>query len=169
MGTRRNPRGWWLYGLIGLMACLGTAVCPSDCEAQLFGGRAARGAVESRRTNYPGWRAAGESSGKTPAVVAEAAASEATAPERPPFEPGLGAIDRPADPAAPQVEPASQAGRPVPEHYYRGEWRRDPAYNPGYPNYPRYFGGFHSSHYYDLGIPNGDKGLRGNGIYWAPW
>ncbi|MCH2182302.1 MAG: hypothetical protein MK108_09885 [Mariniblastus sp.] len=34
---------------------------------------------------------------------------------------------------------------------------------------PKYIGGFHSSHFYNLGVPNGDIGFRGNGIYWAPW
>ena len=34
---------------------------------------------------------------------------------------------------------------------------------------PKYIGGFHSSLFYNLGVPNGDIGFRGNGIYWAPW
>lgn len=40
--------------------------------------------------------------------------------------------------------------------------------NPASP-LPKYIGGFHSSHFYNLGVPNGDIGFRGNGIYWAPW
>ena len=40
--------------------------------------------------------------------------------------------------------------------------------NPASP-LPKYIGGFHSSHFYNLGVPNGDLGFRGNGIYWAPW
>ncbi len=35
--------------------------------------------------------------------------------------------------------------------------------------YPKYIGGFHASHYYNIGVPPGDIGFRGNGIYWAPW
>jgi hypothetical protein len=35
--------------------------------------------------------------------------------------------------------------------------------------YPKYIGGFHASEYYNLGVPHGDIGFRGNGIYWAPW
>ena len=38
-----------------------------------------------------------------------------------------------------------------------------------YSRYPKYIGGFHSSHYSNLGVPTGDRGFRGNGIYWAPW
>ena len=34
---------------------------------------------------------------------------------------------------------------------------------------PKYIGGFHSSQFYNLGVPNGDIGFRGNGLYWAPW
>ena len=33
----------------------------------------------------------------------------------------------------------------------------------------RYVGGFHESHFYNLGIPNGDIGLRGNGLNFRPW
>lgn len=35
--------------------------------------------------------------------------------------------------------------------------------------YPKYYGGFHSSHFNNLGIPPGDIGFRGNSIYWSPW
>ncbi len=35
--------------------------------------------------------------------------------------------------------------------------------------FPKYYGGFHSSHFTDVGLPTGDQGFRGNGIYWAPW
>lgn len=50
-------------------------------------------------------------------------------------------------------------------------WRRDPncGNNPCYPNYPKYIGGFHSSHFHNLGLPTGDFGFRGNGLYWNPW
>lgn len=33
--------------------------------------------------------------------------------------------------------------------------------------YPKYIGGFHASHYYNIGVPPGDIGFRGNGIYWC--
>ena len=35
--------------------------------------------------------------------------------------------------------------------------------------YPKYYGGFHYRHLDNIGIPNGDIGLRGNGIYMSPW
>ena len=35
--------------------------------------------------------------------------------------------------------------------------------------YPKYIGGFHSSHFTNVGLPSGDIGFRGNGLYWAPW
>jgi len=35
--------------------------------------------------------------------------------------------------------------------------------------YPRYYGGFHVRHLQDIGIPSGDLGIRGNGIYWNAW
>lgn len=35
--------------------------------------------------------------------------------------------------------------------------------------YPKFIGGFHSSHFTDVGLPTGDKGFRSNGIYWTPW
>jgi len=35
--------------------------------------------------------------------------------------------------------------------------------------YPKYYGGFHARHFDNIGIPPGDVGLRGNGIYLPPW
>ena len=35
--------------------------------------------------------------------------------------------------------------------------------------YPKYYGGFHASYFDNMGIPPGDIGLRGNGIYMTPW
>ena len=35
--------------------------------------------------------------------------------------------------------------------------------------YPKYIGGFHSSHFTNAGLPSGDIGFRSNGIYWTPW
>ena len=35
--------------------------------------------------------------------------------------------------------------------------------------YPKYYGGFHASHFNNVGVPSGDIGFRGNGIYWTPW
>jgi hypothetical protein len=50
--------------------------------------------------------------------------------------------------------------------------RRVHRYNP-YDYYralhPKYYGGFHASFLHDYGVPSGDIGLRGNGIYWTPW
>lgn len=51
--------------------------------------------------------------------------------------------------------------------------RRAPSYNETYQRlnsrYPRYIGAFHSSYFRDLGVPPGDIGLRGNGLYAYPW
>ncbi len=52
---------------------------------------------------------------------------------------------------------------------YNPDWRRDPSYFPAEPTYPKFYGGFHSSHFSNLGVPSGDIGFRGNGLYWAPW
>jgi len=35
--------------------------------------------------------------------------------------------------------------------------------------YPKFIGGFHSSHFTNAGLPSGDIGFRSNGIYWTPW
>ena len=36
-------------------------------------------------------------------------------------------------------------------------------------DYSKYYGGFHSRYFQDIGIPSGDIGTRGNGIYTTPW
>ena len=36
-------------------------------------------------------------------------------------------------------------------------------------SYPKYYGGFHQRYFDSIGIPSGDIGLRGNGIYATPW
>ena len=33
----------------------------------------------------------------------------------------------------------------------------------------RYIGGFHQSHFNNIGIPNGDIGIRGNAYKWNTW
>jgi hypothetical protein len=35
--------------------------------------------------------------------------------------------------------------------------------------YPKYYGGFHARFFDNYGVPTGDVGVRGNGIYWTPW
>lgn len=35
--------------------------------------------------------------------------------------------------------------------------------------YPKYYGSFHYRHLDNIGIPSGDIGLRGNGLYMSPW
>ncbi|MGI9516137.1 MAG: hypothetical protein ACR2NP_03750 [Pirellulaceae bacterium] len=35
--------------------------------------------------------------------------------------------------------------------------------------YPKYIGGFHASQIQNAGVPHGDIGFRGNGVYWTPW
>ena len=36
-------------------------------------------------------------------------------------------------------------------------------------HFPKYYGGFHANYFQDIGIPPGDVGLRGNGIFPSPW
>lgn len=36
-------------------------------------------------------------------------------------------------------------------------------------DYSKYYGGFHARYFQDIGIPPGDIGIRGNGIYATPW
>ncbi|MCP4096542.1 MAG: hypothetical protein GY880_15310 [Planctomycetaceae bacterium] len=36
-------------------------------------------------------------------------------------------------------------------------------------NDARYIGGLHHTYFENLGIPPGDIGLRGNGVFWRPW
>jgi hypothetical protein len=48
----------------------------------------------------------------------------------------------------------------------------DPRIHPdadAWSRYPKYLGGFHSSHFTNVGLPSGDIGFRGNGLYWTPW
>jgi len=47
-------------------------------------------------------------------------------------------------------------------------WRNSNFYDLSDP-YPKYYGGFHSSHFSKLGVPSGDLGFRGNNIFWSPW
>lgn len=35
--------------------------------------------------------------------------------------------------------------------------------------YPKYIGGFNARYFDSIGVPSGDVGLRGNGIYMTPW
>ena len=35
--------------------------------------------------------------------------------------------------------------------------------------YPKYIGGFNARYFDSIGVPSGDIGLRGNGIYMTPW
>lgn len=44
------------------------------------------------------------------------------------------------------------------QRYQYGNWR-----------YPRYTGAFHYSYFRDMGVPPGDVGFRGNGLYVTPW
>jgi hypothetical protein len=56
--------------------------------------------------------------------------------------------------------------------------RPAPRHTSAYPNYPyrylnqyypRYHGGFHERYFQSLGVPSGDIGPRGNGMYPTPW
>jgi hypothetical protein len=35
--------------------------------------------------------------------------------------------------------------------------------------YPKYYDGFHARYFESLGLPSGDRGPRGNGLYATPW
>lgn len=35
--------------------------------------------------------------------------------------------------------------------------------------YPKYYGSFHYRHLDNIGVPTGDIGIRGNGLYMSPW
>lgn len=35
--------------------------------------------------------------------------------------------------------------------------------------YPKYTGAFHASYFQSIGVPTGDIGFRGNGVYMTPW
>ena len=52
-------------------------------------------------------------------------------------------------------------------------WRVAPSYQQTYHSlnarYPKYIGAFHASYFRDIGVPPGDVGLRGNGLYAFPW
>jgi hypothetical protein len=51
--------------------------------------------------------------------------------------------------------------------------RRAPTYDEYYhymnSHFPKYYGGFHANYFQSLGVPPGDVGLRGNGIFPSPW
>ncbi len=83
------------------------------------------------------------------------------------------------------AEPASQwVQEPVYRPYKRRFFRRGSTPRPRYTQadrirdvrteqftqrYPRFIGGFHYSHFTNVGVSPGDIGFRGNGIYWTPW
>jgi len=52
-------------------------------------------------------------------------------------------------------------------------YRAAPSYSETYQylnqRYPKYYGGFHASYFENMGVPTGDLGPRGNGIYRTPW
>ena len=62
-------------------------------------------------------------------------------------------------------------------HQHQGNWSPEFRGFPSYEayryymneRYPKFYGGFHSNYYHNMGIPAGDIGIRGNGIYPAPW
>ena len=53
------------------------------------------------------------------------------------------------------------AGRNAPSYFHKYHYLNR--------RYPKYYGGFHARYFQDLGMPPGDIGLRGNGIYPTPW
>ncbi len=59
-------------------------------------------------------------------------------------------------------------------HAWKNRWFHNNELPPLRPDdgcgrYPKYYGGFHVSHFERLGIPHGDYGFRGPSIYWTPW
>lgn len=159
----RMTGGWLRQGLVWAVL-LATGWCAEEAEAQLFRGRASRGPSQWSAPSSPNWSAAPQR-GADEGMIRPA---EANSQEVDPAARDVSSRDV----SSRDVSSRNATGhkeRPVPQHYHQQDWRRDPAARGGTPAYPKYFGGFHSSHYYDLGIPNGDKGFRGNGVYWTPW
>ena len=59
-------------------------------------------------------------------------------------------------------------------HAWKNRWFHNQELPPlrpddGWGRYPKYYGGFHSSHFDRVGVPHGDIGFRGPSIYWTPW
>ena len=68
----------------------------------------------------------------------------------------------------------SEAGRRWRRHHHPVQRQNFPVYGSykySYYNkyYPKYIGGFNASYFDSIGVPSGDIGLRGNGIYMTPW
>lgn len=63
---------------------------------------------------------------------------------------------------------SSAAIRPNSANRFNDRWRRPAPLNV-IDNESRYIGGLHYSYFQNLGIPTGDIGLRGNGVFWRPW
>ena len=63
-----------------------------------------------------------------------------------------------ARPVAPIYRPASPYGYAYPYSHQSAEEL-----------YPKYIGSFHYRHLDNIGIPTGDIGIRGNGLYMSPW
>ena len=55
----------------------------------------------------------------------------------------------------------------VPGYQVRSTYR--PPYRSAEELYPKYNGAFHYRHLDNIGIPTGDIGIRGNGLYMTPW
>ncbi len=51
--------------------------------------------------------------------------------------------------------------RPAPSYYETYHYMNS--------HYPKYYYGFHERYFQDMGIPSGDIGLRGNGVFMTPW
>ncbi len=66
----------------------------------------------------------------------------------------------------------ARAGRYAEEAYVPPVTTRVPASSripPDNSRYPKFQGGFHSRMMQDLGVPTGDRGMRGNGFQMYPW
>ncbi len=65
------------------------------------------------------------------------------------------------------------AENPLPPVWLYDNVRRAPTYNEysQYMNshFPKYNGGFHASFFQNTGLPPGDIGPRGNGVFSTPW
>jgi hypothetical protein len=52
----------------------------------------------------------------------------------------------------------------------RPAWQSPARYQPTDDDrYSKYYGSFHYRHLDNIGVPSGDIGLRGNGLYWSAW
>jgi hypothetical protein len=113
-----------------------------DCDAQLFRRMRATAAQKTPEVAPPLWK---QSAGHIGSYVPQ---NLAAAPKFP--------VDDYFTPRRPKISMLLDG--PM-THKYRNPAEVD----------SRYIGGFHQSHFQNIGIPSGDIGLRGNAYNWRTW